>query len=335
MTHVAEAERPPYERIPSSQSRALAAAIRLGIRPFSGRVKGGPAGIRLWRTLLGAGSHCLRADPRVLVEPFSDPCVDEPRIRRPVRGEWLRPPGGDASRGAVLYLHGGAYAICSPRTHRVITTRLAMETGMPVLAPRYRQAPEHPFPAAFEDALDAYRLLLARGIPAERITLVGDSSGGHLAAALTGEACRTDLPTPGKVVLFSPWIDLTGELATTSAMLRRDPFIVPAVATRFGRLYVGTGDWNDPRLSILSCASADLPPFLIQVGGIEVLRDEAERFAEVLAEAGADYELQVWPGQMHVFQMFNGLIPEAGEAMREAARFIRRDADHGSVPEAA
>jgi epsilon-lactone hydrolase len=137
------------------------------------------------------------------------------------------------------------------------------------------------------------------------------------------------------VVLFSPWIDLTGELALTSPMLRRDPFIVPTVATRFGRLYVGTGDWNDPRLSLLTCASADLPPFLIQVGGIEVLRDEAEKFAEALAQAGADYELQVWPGQMHVFQMFNGLIPEASEAMREAARFISRDADHGSVPEAA
>jgi epsilon-lactone hydrolase len=335
MTHVADAEIPPYERIPSSQSRALAATIRLGIRPFSGRVKGGSAGIRLWRTLLGAGSHCLRADSRVRVQAFNDPCVDIPQVRRPVRGEWLRPPGGDTSRGVILYLHGGAYAICSPRTHRVITARLAMDTGMPALVPRYRQAPEHPFPAAFEDALDAYRLLLARGLPPERITVVGDSSGGHLAAALAGEACRTGLPTPGKVVLFSPWIDLTGELAMTSPMLRRDPFIVPAVATRFGRLYVGAGDWNDPRLSILSCASADLPPFLIQVGGIEVLRDEAEKFAEVLAEAGADYELQVWPGQMHVFQMFHGLIPEADAAMREAARFIRRTADHGSVPEAA
>ncbi|GAA4605955.1 alpha/beta hydrolase [Actinoallomurus liliacearum] len=335
MTYVADAELPPYERTPSSQSRALAAAIRLGVRPFSGRVKGGPTGVRVWRTLLGAGSHCLRADPRVHVQPLNDPCVDLPEIRRPVRGEWLRPPGGDASRGVILYLHGGAYAICSPRTHRVITTRLAMDTGMPVLAPRYRQAPEHPFPAAFEDALDAYRLLLARGLPPERITVVGDSSGGHLAAALAGEACRTDLPTPGKVVLFSPWIDLTGELALTSPMLRRDPFIVPAVATRFGRLYVGGGDWNDPRLSLLTCASADLPPFLIQVGGIEVLRDEAEKFADALAEAGADYELQVWPGQMHVFQMFNGLIPEASEAMREAAHFIRRDVDHGSVPEAA
>ncbi|GAB3960683.1 hypothetical protein GCM10029978_010670 [Actinoallomurus acanthiterrae] len=292
-------------------------------------------GVRLWRTLLGAGSHCLRADPRVSVEPFSDPCVEIPQIRRAVRGEWLRPPGADARNGVILYLHGGAYAICSPRTHRVITTRLAMETGMPVLAPRYRQAPEHPFPAAFEDALDAYRLLLARGLPPERITVVGDSSGGHLAAALTGEACRTDLPAPGGVVLFSPWIDLTGELAMTSPMLRKDPFIVPAVATRFGRLYVGSGDWSDPRLSLLNCASAGLPPFLIQVGGIEVLRDEAERFAEVLAEAGADYELQVWPGQMHVFQMFNRLLPEADAAMREAAGFIRRHVDHGSVPEAA
>lgn len=324
----------PYARAPSTQSRALATAVRLGIRPLSGRIRGGPGSIRLWRTLLGAGSRCLRADPRVAVEAFHDPGTGVPDVRRPVRGEWLTPPGGGDADSVLLYLHGGAYAICSPRTHRVITTRLAMDTGLPVLAPRYRLAPEHPFPAAFEDALDAYRVLLAR-VPAERIVVAGDSSGGHLAAGLAGEACRAGLPAPGGVVLFSPWIDLTGRLATGSAMRRHDPFITPEVATRFGRLYVGSGDWNDPRLSLLECASADLPPFLIQVGGIEVLREEAESFAAALAAAEAEYELQVWPGQMHVFQMFNRLVPEADEAMREAARFIHQALGGSTVPEAA
>lgn len=319
-----EAKAPPYERNPSTQSRALATAIRLGIRPLSGRIRGGPATIRLWRSILGAGSRCLRPDPRVDVQTIVDGCAGDPEVLRPVRGEWLRPPNGTKPRGAVLYLHGGGYALCTPQTHRVITTRLAMDTNLPVLVPDYRLAPEHPFPAAFEDTLDAYRLLLADGFPGRRITVVGDSSGGHLAATLAGEACRTGLPAPGGVVLFSPWVDLTGELATASAMRRLDPFIDPAVATRFGRLYVGAHDWDDPRLSLLNCVSSELPPFLIQVGGIEVLREEAERLAEALAEAGARFDLQVWPGQMHVFQMFNRLLPEANEAMLEAARFIRK-----------
>ncbi len=330
-----EVNEPPFVQSPSSQSRALATAVRLGVRPFAGRIKGRSASIRLWRSLLGASSRCLRPDPRVIVQPIIDPCIEDPEVRRPVRGEWLRPPGGSARDGAILYLHGGGYAICSPKTHRVITTRLAMDTGLPVLAPDYRLAPEHPFPAAFEDTLDAYRLLLARGVPHDRIIIAGDSSGGHLATALTAEACRTGLPSPAGVVLFSPWVDLTGELAKAAALRYRDPYIEPTVASRFGRMYVGAGDWSDPRLSLLDCDDADLPPFLIQVGGIEVLREEAERLAEVLAEAGTRFDLQVWPGQMHVFQIFNRLLPEADRAMREAARFIRDVAGIAAVTEAA
>lgn len=333
--YVEEVNIPPFARTPSSQSRVLTTAVRLGVRPFAGRIKGRSATIRLWRSLLGAGSRCLRADPRVSVEPIIDPCVEDPDVKRPVRGEWLRSPGCSPERGAILYLHGGGYAICSPRTHRVITTRLAMDTDLPVLAPDYRLAPEHPFPAAFEDVLDAYRLLLARGFSSDRIIIAGDSSGGHLATALTAEACRTGLPVPAGVVLFSPWVDLTGELAMASVSSSRDPYIVPAVATRFGRLYVGKGDWADPRLSLLTCPNEALPPFLIQVGGIEVLRAEAEALAEVLDEAGSPYDLQVWPEQMHVFQIFNRLLPEADAAMREASRFIRRVLGTDSITEAA
>lgn len=326
---------PPFTRTPSSQSRMITTAVRLGVKPFAGRIKGRTAGIRVWRSLLGAGSRCLRPDSRVSIEPIIDPRVEDPGVKRAVRGEWLRSPGSTSERGAILYLHGGAYATCSPRTHRVITTRLAMDTGLPVLAPDYRLAPEHPFPAAFEDTLDAYRLLLARGVPPERIVVAGDSSGGHLATALTADACRTGLPVPGGVVLFSPWLDLTAELATASAMRHRDPFIEPAVAARFGKLYVGGGDWTDPRVSLLNCPAEELPPFLIQVGGIEVLRAESEALADALDEAGTQFELQIWPEQMHVFQIFNRIVPEADAAMREASRFVRRVVGADSFTEAA
>src|SRR3954471_18158029 len=120
---------PPFVRTPSSQSRVLTTAVRLGVRPFAGRIKGRSMTIRFWRSLVGAGSRCLPADSRVTIEPIIDPCVEDPDVKRPVRGEWLRSPGGSAQDGAILYLHGGGYAICSPRTHRMITTRLAAETG--------------------------------------------------------------------------------------------------------------------------------------------------------------------------------------------------------------
>jgi epsilon-lactone hydrolase len=303
-----EIEPPPHTRAPSPQSRVLVTAVRLGVRPFSARVPGHRPAILLWRAVLNGGSRFLRADPRASVQSLGK------------RGEWVRPrdPSGE---GAVLYLHGGGYALCSPQTHRALTSRLAVQTGLPVLVPMYRRAPEHPFPAAFEDALGAYRMLLDSGVPADRIVVGGDSAGGHLAAALAGEACRTGLPAPAGVVLFSPWVDLRCEIS--AAAEHRDPYISPGVAERFGRLYVGGADWNDPRLSLLDCATDRLPPFLIQVGGIEMLRADAERFAEALRQADVPCELQVWPGQMHVFQVWGGVLPEGREAIRAAARFIR------------
>ncbi len=120
--------------------------------------------------------------------------------RTPDQGRVAHPRDAPEGRpdGAVLYLHGGGYVACSPRTHRPITSRLAHDTGLPVLAPRYRLAPEHPFPAPLEDAVTAYRWLLARGVPASGIVIAGDSVGGHLAAVLAGEICRLDLrPPPG------------------------------------------------------------------------------------------------------------------------------------------
>ncbi|RAY15313.1 alpha/beta hydrolase [Actinomadura craniellae] len=298
----------------SRQSRVIAQALRLSLWPLLNRAPGPPGSLQAFRATVDAAARLLPVSPGVRIEPLADPRVEtgEP----PVAGEWVA-PAGPVAEGAVLYLHGGGYVMCSPRTHRSITSRLAVESGLPVLVPRYRLAPEHPFPAALNDALAAYRWLLSRGVPAGRIIVAGDSAGGHLAASLTGEICRIGLPAPAGVVLLSPWVDLECELSLGSDA--RDAYISAHAAQRVARLVIGDADPRDPRLALLHRAWTDMPPFLIQVGGNEVLRPEAERLAKALGDA---CELQVWPGQMHVFQILDRLLPEARTALREAARFI-------------
>ncbi|TDC61508.1 alpha/beta hydrolase [Actinomadura sp. GC306] len=313
---------------PSVRSRAISNVLRLGVRPIMHRIPGHPGGIRTARSTVDAAALLIPPDSRVRVLPLNDPQLETGRDERAITGEWVvsrdvQGGAGSAAQGAVLYLHGGGYVVCSPRTHRQITARLALDTGLPVLAPRYRLAPEHPFPAPLEDAVAAYRWLLARGVPASGIVLAGDSAGGHLATALAGEICRQGLPGPAGLVLFSPWVDLTCELSLRAQHGARDPYISAVSAQRVARLVVGPAGFDDPRLALLTCAWTDVPPVLIQVGGDEVLRPEAEALAEALTGAGADCELQVWKGQMHVFQMLNRVLPEAAAAMGDTARFIR------------
>lgn len=313
----------PHQLRSTVKSKALSKALRLGVRPFVHRLPGHPVGIRTARTATDAAARLLRPHPAVRIDPLIDPRVESGRSGRPVIGEWVRRIRRPRTDGAILYLHGGGYVVCSPRTHRPLTTRLAIDTRLPVFVPHYRLAPEHPFPAPLEDAMDAYRWLLDRGVPADRIVVAGDSAGGHLAASLAGEICRTELPSPAGVVLFSPWVDLTCELSTSWDGNCRDPYISPYAAQRISRLVVGATALDDPRLALLTSPWVETPPFFIQVGGAEVLRPEAERLAEVLTGSGTDCELQVWADQMHVFQMLSRVLPEARAAMQETARFIR------------
>jgi monoterpene epsilon-lactone hydrolase len=326
-----------YTTRPSPQSQVVVHTLRYGLRPIIQRAHGIGVPISVLRAAVDGGSRLLRLDRRVRVEPLRKPPNSPARSGSsgssgsapadelpapPIEGEWVRTEDS-ATDGAVLYLHGGAYVFCSPRTHRVLTSRLAVDTGLPVLAPKYRLAPEHPFPAALDDALAAYLWLLDLGIPASRIVVAGDSAGGHLAASLAAELCRTGRPAPAGIVLFSPWADLTCELSSEWDRECRDPYIVPALGRRFGLLYAGGHDFEDPRLALLSCNTTGLPPFLIQAGGADALRSDAEHLADVLIKIGVSCDLQIWRGQMHVFQVLHRLLPEARAAMNEAGRFIR------------
>ncbi len=221
----------------------------------------------------------------------------------------------------ILYLHGGAYATGSPLTHLALMARIAKLTGLQVVAPVYRLAPEHPAPAAFEDAGAAHASLIRKGYRPDRIILAGDSAGGGLALALLADLCHRCLH-PAGLFAFSPWTDLalTGKSLVRNAA--RDVFIPaermqPTVDLVRGGLHA-----DDPRLSPLYARFTCPPPVLIQVGNTEILLDDSRRMAEVLRRAGGEVALREWQDCPHVWQMADGYLPEARAALLEVAGFI-------------
>ena len=236
-----------------------------------------------------------------------------------INGEWLRPATGVAA-GTLLYLHGGGYIACSPETHRPITCGLARR-GFDVFAPDYRLAPEHPFPAAVDDAVAAYRGLLARGIPPERIVVAGDSAGGGLALALMLSLRDAGDALPRAAVLFSPWTDLAGTGETLRSNAKRDAMFPGEKIEQAAEPYLAEADPRTPLASPLYAELAGLPPMLIHVGSYEVLLDDSRRLAERARAAGTPITLQTWPVVPHVWQLFR--MPESGKSMDAAAGFLR------------
>ncbi|MGW5771708.1 alpha/beta hydrolase [Streptomyces longwoodensis] len=231
-------------------------------------------------------------------------------------------PAGASGRGRLLYLHGGGYVVGSPDTHAGLVGELARRAGLRAVSVDYRTAPEHPFPAAVDDGLAAYRALLADTDPRD-LVLAGDSAGGGLSIATLLAARDAGLPQPAAVVLFSPWVDLTLAGGSIRTKEDADPLFVEADLRDYADLYLGT---TDPAHSLASPLFADLtglPPLLVQVGANEVLLDDAVRLA---GRAGADdveVTLEVGPGLPHVFQHHYGRLDEADAALERAARFLR------------
>ncbi|WP_405485200.1 alpha/beta hydrolase [Nocardia sp. NBC_00511] len=244
--------------------------------------------------------------------------VDEPGT---VRGEWVGGPARPGQR-VLYYLHGSGYIGCSPATHRGLVTQLTSRTGRPAFVLRYRRGPEHRFPAAHQDAVDGFLWLLGQGFDPADIVVAGDSAGGHLTVALCGELRRRGIAQPAGAVLMSPLIDPTYNVAAEHESVSRDPFIGVGIARRLTGLYTAGADTTDPRLDVCRDVGADLPPMLIQAGGREILRADAEQYAAALQLAGGTCELQIWPGQIHVFQIFYRVLPEARDALDRIQRFI-------------
>lgn len=225
---------------------------------------------------------------------------------------------------AVLYLHGGGYVIGSVRTHRVLMAGLSRASGARVLGLEYRLAPEHPFPAAVEDAVAAYRWLLRQGYAPGRIAVAGDSAGGGLAVAMLAQARSYGLPLPSAAVCFSPWVDLEGigdsmtANAGSSDMVERDGLLFMANA------YLNGANPRAPLAAPLYADLRGLPPTLIQAGGAETLLDDSTRLAEAARAAGVAVELDVWDDMIHVWQLFAPMLPEGRQALAQAGAFIRK-----------
>jgi epsilon-lactone hydrolase len=239
-----------------------------------------------------------------------------------VRGLWVQAKGASLRNGIVLHLHGGGFVFGSPRSHRGLAVVLSRRTERPVFLLDYRRAPEHPFPAAADDCLEAYRTLLAKGVPADKIVLSGDSAGGHLATGLLADLTREGLPMPSHAVLFSPWVDLSGELALARDKIRRDPFVAPHAILACRDAYLGKGDPWAQRPGVLEADKSGWPPVLIQVGDTECLLEDSRRLAASLKAAEVPCELQEWPGQIHAFPVFSNLLPEGRQAVRYVAEFV-------------
>lgn len=237
--------------------------------------------------------------------------------------EWISPLAPKNQR-VILYFHGGGYAIGSVAAHRGITAKFVKESGLPALLFDYRLAPEHPFPAALEDSLKAYRRLLEERYLPQEIFFIGDSAGGGLALAALLAIRDRGMPLPGGAVALSPWTDLknTGESFISNAKL--DNLSWPLAQHIFSSYYTNGQDAINPWISPLYGDLQGLPPLLLFAGGDELLRDDAVRFARKAEAAGVNTTLRVGEGLFHCYPACHPLFPEAREAMKEICAFLRR-----------
>jgi acetyl esterase/lipase len=239
-----------------------------------------------------------------------------------VRGEWVWSPGADADVGAVLVLHGSGYLICSSRTHRGFASHLSKYSGMPAFVIDYRLAPEHPFPAAEDDALAAYRWLLEQEHDPAKLVIAGDSAGGHLAVGLVLRLKSEGLPVPAALALFGPLIDPAYRASIADTRTRRQP-LDPRAAARAVALYVGDFDPADPRLCLLNAELVDLPPTQIHYGSREVMRADAEAFAELVRAAGGRCDERMWSGLMHGYWLWPRRHDGSLASLMVAGEFLR------------
>jgi monoterpene epsilon-lactone hydrolase len=238
-----------------------------------------------------------------------------------VPAEWVAAPGAEARR-AILHFHGGGYASGSPASVRDLAWRLSEAARCRVLVVDYRLAPEHPFPAAIEDAASAYRHLLSSGFAPASIAFSGDSAGGGLVFGSLVKLRDDGAPMPAAACGFSPWTDLAITGGTVTTNRDADPMVKAEALRSTAAWYLGGAPATDPYASPLHADVRGLPPTLLHAGSTEVLLDDSRRLAEKMTSAKVDVELRIWPDMPHVFQGFAMFLPEAREAIAEAGRFL-------------
>ncbi|MEW1914516.1 alpha/beta hydrolase [Kitasatospora sp. NPDC085895] len=270
----------------------------------------------------------MRDDFARMMARFTVPKVRTTDTELGGRPAVLVEPEGEQRPGTILYFHGGSFSLGSPQTAMGLTAGLVTRTGYRALSLDYRLAPEHPFPAAIEDCLTAYRTLLEDGVDAQSVAFAGDSAGGGLTVTTTLAARKAELPVPGAVVAFSPGLDHTRTGATMTTKAGIDPFFTSEGMTHTGEMYLAG---QDPHQELLAPAVlADLtgfPPLLLQVGTDELLLDDSVRLAQRARDAEVDVILDVTACVPHVFQSFTGLLDESDQALDRAALFLTQHLD--------
>jgi len=239
-----------------------------------------------------------------------------------VSAEWTATPEADSER-VILYLHGGGYTTGSLKSHRHLVAQAGREARARTMALDYRLAPEHPFPAAVEDAVIGYRFLLSRGFSANRIAVAGDSAGGGLTVALLVSLRDAGLPLPACAWCISPWIDLEGTGASMTAKGTVDPMVQQAYLIELAEAYLAGANPRTPLAAPLYADLNGLPPMLIQVGSAETLLDDAVRLAGAAGSGDVRMRLEVWPDMIHVWQLFYQQVAAGRRALAEAGTFIR------------
>ncbi|MER7544890.1 alpha/beta hydrolase [Actinomadura sp.] len=294
-------------------ARAAARIARRLVRPLVARLPWTPVTLRL-APLIDLGAALLLPPRGTKVT----------KVRNLGCGaEWVRGRGVPAdSRRAILYFHGGGFVACGLRTHRRMIARISQAAGMPVLSVAYRMPPRVPIRTTIDDCVAAYRWLLETRAPGD-IVIAGDSAGGYLAFMAPLHALRAGLPRPAGIAALSPFtdLDIAPKIAHANAPL--DPFIPAPRMWDMVRTCFPDAEYTDPWLSPVHADLGGLPPTLIQAGSIEVIRADAELMAERLGAADVPCTLQIWEGQMHVFQIFADISREGLLAIKEIGAFAR------------
>ena len=252
-----------------------------------------------------------RAAKEIKIEPWQSGAL---------QGLWVRAPHAD-SKKVVLFFHGGGFTLGSPTSHQDMMGRISELAGVAVLGLAYHLAPEHPFPAALEDALKAYKWLLAHGYPHDKIALAGASAGGGLCLSLLLALKKENQPLPTCAYLSSPWIDLTMQGDSINQNDGKDILTRARLSLHRDR-YIGTAQQEDPLVSPLFGDLSGLPPLFIQVGRHDLLYSEAVVLAKKAKQAGVETVLDEWPEMIHFFPFFAQDFPEAREAIQKAGIFL-------------
>ncbi len=300
--------------MPSIKSMLLSGTMK-SVKPFitGMNIPGQRKGMDLLRYI-----HPKAKD--VTLKPAAEDC--------PLPGKWAIPEDMTAGK-MVLYTHGGAYVSGSPATHEPIICRLAEKCGVAVFAYDYRLAPEHPYPAALEDALSVYGYIRSLGYAPGDIALCGDSAGGGLTLALTMALRDRGEPVPGAVAVISPWTDLTESADSHFTNGELDPLISSEELRETALLYAGGHDLREPYISPLYGDFTGFPPTLVHVGTNEVLLDDSRNLAREMDKQGADVDIDIYEGMWHVWHLYD--IPEARAAVAKISWFIRTNLEIGGM----